>query len=266
MRNGLDSPKHWPDGRKDWMMKLKLTPEGHAFVQDGKPVYVNDDGSEVAFDAVATSDAIKRLNGEAKGHRERAETAEKTLKAFEGVDPEKARSALDTITKLDQKKLIDAGEVDKVRAEITKNWETKLTEVSTQKQQLEQQLQNELIGGSFARSKVVAEKLAIPADLVQAAFGSQFKVENGAVVAYDKQGQAIYSKANPSQHADFDEALSALIDAYPNKDQILKGNGASGSGASGSKSGSPATKGDFGGSKAERQAAIEARFPNLKNA
>ncbi|ARA00012.1 hypothetical protein B5M06_14820 [Comamonas kerstersii] len=218
-------------------MKLKLDAQGHVVVQDGKPVYVTDDGQEVAFDAVETTAAIKRLNGEAKGHRERAEAAEKALKAFEGIDPEAAAKALDTVTKLDQKKLIDAGEVDKVRAEITKNWESKLSEAEKAKQALEQQLHNELIGGNFARSKVIAEKLAIPADLVQAAFGSAFKVENGRVVAYDKNGQAIYSKANPSEPAGFDEALLSLVDAYPNKEHILKGSGASGSGAGSSSAG-----------------------------
>ncbi|MGK3273553.1 DUF6651 domain-containing protein [Comamonas kerstersii] len=220
-------------------MKLKLDAQGHVVVQDGKPVYVTDDGQEVAFDAVETTAAIKRLNGEAKGHRERAEAAEKALKAFEGIDPEAAAKALDTVTKLDQKKLIDAGEVDKVRAEITKNWESKLSEAEKAKQALEQQLHNELIGGNFARSKVIAEKLAIPADLVQAAFGSAFKVENGRVVAYDKNGQAIYSKANPSEPAGFDEALLSLVDAYPNKEHILKGSGASGSGAGSSSAGKP---------------------------
>ena len=220
-------------------MKLKLDAQGHVVVQDGKPVYVTDDGQEVAFDAVETTAAIKRLNGEAKGHRERAEAAEKALKAFEGIDPEAAAKALDTVTKLDQKKLIDAGEVDKVRAEITKNWESKLSEAEKAKQALERQLHNELIGGNFARSKVIAEKLAIPADLVRAAFGSAFKVENGRVVAYDKNGQAIYSKANPSEPAGFDEALLSLVDAYPNKEHILKGSGASGSGAGSSSAGKP---------------------------
>lgn len=220
-------------------MKLKLDAQGHVVVQDGKPVYVTDDGQEVAFDAVETTAAIKRLNGDAKGHRERAEAAEKALKAFEGIDPEAAAKALDTVTKLDQKKLIDAGEVDKVRAEITKNWESKLSEAEKAKQALERQLHNELIGGNFARSKVIAEKLAIPADLVQAAFGSAFKVENGRVVAYDKNGQAIYSKANPSEPAGFDEALLSLVDAYPNKEHILKGSGASGSGAGSSSAGKP---------------------------
>ena len=248
------------------MMKLKLDEAGHVVVQDGKPVYTNDDGSEVAFDAVGTSEAIKRLNYEAMDRRKSLVEAQEKLKAFDGMDAAAAKQALDNLSKIDQKKLIDAGEVDKVRGEINASWEGRFSEQQKQMEALQGQLNAELIGGNFARSKVIAEKLAIPADMVQAAFGSAFKVEGGKLIAYGKDGQAIYSKANPGQHADFDEALSALVDAYPNKDQILRGNGASGSGASGSKSSHSATKGDFGGSKAERQAAIAARFPDLKTA
>lgn len=76
-------------------MKLKTVEvdgKQYAEVQDGKPVYVEDDGKEIAFDAVGTRAAITRLNGEAKQHRERAEKAEKIAKDFEGIeDPAAAR-------------------------------------------------------------------------------------------------------------------------------------------------------------------------------
>lgn len=248
-------------------MKLKLDEAGHVVVQDGKPVYVHDDGKEVAFDAVATVSTISRLNGEAKTHREGKEAAETKLKAFEGIaDPSAALKALDTVSKLDQKKLVDAGEIDTVRSEISKGYETKLSEAATRLQALEGQLYSEKIGGSFSRSKVITDKFAIPADLVQARFGSAFKVEDGKVVAYDPNGNKIYSRARPGELADFDEAIESLVDAYPYKDQILKGSGASGSGAGGGTnpgSGSR-NKGDLGGTKSERVAAIAARFPDLK--
>lgn len=57
-------------------MKLKLDENGHVVVSDGKPVYVNDEGKDIAFDVSGTVATIARLNGEAKSHRERAETAE----------------------------------------------------------------------------------------------------------------------------------------------------------------------------------------------
>ena len=76
-------------------MKLKLDEAGHAVLQDGKPIYIHDDGKEVPFDAAGTVATITRINGEAKSHRERAEAATTALKAFEGItDPAAAIKAL----------------------------------------------------------------------------------------------------------------------------------------------------------------------------
>jgi hypothetical protein len=246
-------------------VKLLLDENGHVVVRENKPIYVYDDGKEVAFDAPATADTIKRLNAEAKSHRERAEAAEKIAKAFEGVDPDVARKALDTMTKLDQKKLVDAGEIDTVRNEISKAFQKQLDEISGKAKTLEEQLYAEKIGGSFSRSKFIADKLAIPADLVQARFGNAFRVEDGKTVAYDSHGNKIYSRARPGELADFDEAIETLVEQYPNRDSILKGTGSSGAGARESGgNGGGAPKGNLGGNKNDRIAAIAARFPELK--
>lgn len=213
-------------------MKLKLDENGNAVLQDGKPVYVHDNGTEVAFDAPGTIATITRLNGEAKDHRVRADTAEKALKGFEGItDVAAARNALDIVSKLDQKKLVDAGEIDTVRNEISKAFQAQLDEANGKVQTFEQQLYAEKIGGSFARSKMIADELAVPADMVQATFGKAFKIEEGKVVAYDANGNKIFSQARPGELADFDEALKTLVEAYPHKDHILKPSGAKGSGA-----------------------------------
>ena len=238
-------------------MKLKLDDQGHAVLQDGKPVYVKDDGAEVAFDVLGTTQTISRLNAEAKSHRERAETAEKSLKGVEGItDPAKAMEALQLVANLDAKKLVDAGEIDKVKTEIGKAFQAQLDTANGNASKLEQQLYAEMIGGSFARSKFALDKLAIPPDLVQAYFGKAFGIEEGKVIAKDANGNKLYSAANPGDLAGFDEALEMLVNQYPGKEHILKGTGASGSGAQGSHGGGGGQKGNFGGTKAERVAAI----------
>lgn len=212
-------------------MKLKLDEAGHVVVQDGKPVYVHDDGKELPFDAASTVATISRLNGEAKGHREAKEAAETKLKAFEGIaDPVAAIKALETIKNFDDKKMVDAGEVEKVKAEAIKAVEEKYKPVVEENAKLKTDLYGERVGGQFARSKFITEKAAVPADIMQARFGQHFKDENGKAVAYDKDGNKIYSRAKPGEPADFDEALEILIDAYPYKDALLKGTGG-GSGA-----------------------------------
>lgn len=239
-------------------MKLKLDENGHVVVQDGKPVYTHDDGKDIAFDAPSAVSRITALNAEARGHREGKDIAEKALKAFEGIeDPAAAKKALDTVSKLDQKQLVDAGEIDTVRNEISKAYQTQLDEANGKAQTFEQQLYAEKIGGNFSRSKYIADKLAVPADMVQATFGQNLKIEEGKVVAYDAQGQKIFSRSRPGELADFDEAIETLVSQYPHRDHILKSSTATGGGAPHG-GGNPNAKGNFGGGKDDRVAAIKA--------
>lgn len=236
--------------RLDDLMKLKLDEQGHAVLKDGHPVYVHADGKEIPFDAAGTVATITRLNGEAKGHRERAEAVEAKLKPFEAItDLPAALKAIDMVGKLDAKKLIDAGEVDKVRAEAKKAFDDQVKAIEAtfapvvqERDSLKAALVSEKVGGSFARSKLIAEKLAIPADMVQARFGDAFKLEGDAVIAYDKGGNKIFSRAKPGEVAVFDEALEILIDGYPYRDSILKSSGASGGGSGGAGHGADGKK------------------------
>jgi len=74
-------------------------------------------------------------------------------------------------------------------------------------------------------------------------FGDNFKVEidedsgERRVVGYYNDKQKIYSREKPGDLADFDEALTLLVDRDPEKDQMLTGTGAGGSGAEGGGSG-----------------------------
>ncbi|MDY2947089.1 DUF6651 domain-containing protein [Mannheimia haemolytica] len=216
-------------------MKLKLDENGQVVVENGMPVYVHDDGKEIPFDAVKATQKITQLNAEAKQHREAKEKAEADLKAFSGIDdPKAALEALKTVANLDAKKLIDAGDAEKVKAEIIKGYDEKLAVATAQAEKLQQQLHAELIGGSFARSKYAQEHLNIPSDVVQAFFGKHFSIsDDGKVVAKFADGGEIFSRTRPGEKADFEEALEALVSAYPNKDAILKPSGSSGAGAGG---------------------------------
>jgi hypothetical protein len=249
-------------------MKLKLDEQGHVVLQEGKPVYIKDDGREIAFDGKQAFDKIGQLTGENAATRQRAEEAEAKFKPFDGLDADIAKKALDTIRNIDDKKLVDAGKVEEVRAAAVKAYEEKLTAASAQHttslaelngklEKATNELYSEKIGGGFTRSKLIAERFAIPVDLVQARFGSAFKVENGQIVAYDTAGNKIYSPSRAGELANFDEALETLVDQYPYKDQILKGSGASGGGASG---------GGSLGSKVIGQAAFDALPPKERAA
>lgn len=204
---------------------------------DGRklPVFVHADGKKVPFDPDATLGTISRLNGEAKAHREAKEAAETRLSAFKDIsDPAAALKALGIVKNLDDKKLVDAGEVDRVKADVVRSMDEKYKPVVDRANELEQALYSEKIGGSFSRSKLIADKFIIPADIAQKAFGQHFKIDAGRIVATDARGNTLYSRTRSGELADFDEALEMIVDDYPHKASILKGTGASGSGAQGS--------------------------------
>jgi len=212
-------------------MKLKIDDNGAAVLQDGKPVYVDTDGKEFALDGAHLYGRVRDLTTEAAGHRKAKEAAEERLKVFGDIDPEAAKTALNTVANLDQKKLIDAGEVEKVRAEAIKATREQYAPVEARMKELETALHHEKIGGSFARSKFIADNISLPADIAETYFGRHFKLENGAIVATDQHGNQIYSRNRPGEPADFEEAMGILFDAYPHKDAITKGKVGSGGGA-----------------------------------
>jgi hypothetical protein len=63
-----------------------------------------------------------------------------------------------------------------------------------------------MIGGRFGGSKFISEKMAIPTEFVRSYFGQNFKIEEGKVVAYDGQGNKVFSRTKPGELASFDEA------------------------------------------------------------
>jgi len=215
-------------------MKLKLDEQGHVVVQDNRPVYVKDDGTDVVLDPPAMFSKITALNREAQTHREAKEAAETKLKEFDGIaDPAAARAALDTVKNLDDKKLVDAGEVEKIKAAARKAADDQLAEVNKSHAleikkrddafaTLQSTYNGEKITGAFAGSKFVAEKLAIPFDIAEARFGKQFAIEDGRIVAKDVSGNKIFSRSKAGDLAEFEEALEMIVDSYPQKDHILK--------------------------------------------
>ncbi|MFC0478980.1 DUF6651 domain-containing protein [Gellertiella hungarica] len=215
-------------------MKLKLVEMNgvtYAEVQDGKPVYETDDGKTVAFDAPGTVATITRLNNEAKTHREAKEAAEGKLKAFEGLDATTARDALDKLSRIDAKKLVDAGDMDAAIQTALKPVQEQLAAAIKDKETLTSSLNREVIGNAFGRSKFASEKLT-PAgvDLIRTLYADRIKVEDGKPIGYDQNGQKIYSKARPGEVADFDEIVESLVDSYAFKDHILKSTGHNGTG------------------------------------
>ena len=140
---------------------------------------------------------------------------------------------METLKNLDDKKLVDAGEVERVKAEAIKAVEEKYKPVMEERDALTNQLRQEKIGGSFARSQFIKEKMAVPVPMVERTFGDQFSIEDGRMVARDANGNPIYSKSKPGELAGFDEAIEIIVNDSPYRDDILRGVNQNGGGANG---------------------------------
>lgn len=238
------------DNRGGW----KLDADGKIEMKDGNPVYVDEDGKELTVQG----DTISRLNGEAKGHREAKEAAEAKLKAFEGIDPEKARTALQTVEKLDQSKLIDAGKVDELKAQLTTQFQGQVAEKDKALAVALSTIDNMKIDRIFEASEFVTQSVAIPRDMFTSAFRNNFKIEDGKIVAYDSHGNKIMSQDRFGELATPEEALKTLVMARPDKDTILRAETGAGSGSGGK-------GGNSGTGRTMRRAEFEA-LPAMKQA
>ena len=208
----------------------KTGEDGKIEAKDGNPIWVDANGEE----KVMAGDTISRLNSDAKQLRLAKEAAEKKLEAFAGIkDVDAALKAIETVKNIDAKKLIDAGKVDEVKAEITKEFQTQLSEKDKAYNELKSQFDGSLISNLFAQSEFIRERIAVPRDMFEATFKSNFKVVDGKIEAYDRSGNRLMSKKTIGDHADPQEAIELLVDQHPQKDVILKATTSNGTGSGG---------------------------------
>jgi hypothetical protein len=244
-------------------MALKLKMDGDKVVLDkGMPIVIDDEdnNAERPFDINQTVGTIRRLNGEAKAHREAKEAAEAALVNFKDLDPVKAREALEKVANLSTGELKTAAQVEEIKREAQKAAEKQVQDLQRSSAELLKKaegerdsfkgaLEGEKITNAFSTSPYIQGKIAVPPPLIQSHFGKNIKFEEGKLVAYDESGNKIYSKANPGELATFEEAVAILVDTSPYRNNLLKGTGSgsgAGAGAGGGASGDKQmTRSDF---------------------
>jgi len=252
-------------------MKLKLDEEGHAILEDGKPVYVKDDGTETAYDVAAAQAKISELNAKAAESRLKLEQAATREKLFKGLDPVKAREAIAF-----REALGDEIDPAKVTHEIAGHKAT-IAGLTTQVEELQGRISKAdetidglTIGTAISTSEFVRTKL-VPAlqdpTLFRAAYGKHLgRDEDGNVVVKDAAGNTMMSEKNPGKPASPDEAFPKLI---VNKHHLAPGN-ASGGGGNGNANSNGNDPGKKSGkwselARADQVAAIK-EYGSLKDA
>ena len=249
----------------DEKWKLKVDDKGVALLEEGKPVYISPDEKELALDAPQMYQKIIDLGAENKKRREGLETATSQLKIFEGIEELsewkiEADKALETVKNYADKDWLRADKVDKLKSDMKdaydeqldgakKSFGLKEDEFKATVGKKNSQIRELMVSNRFATSAYFSgtePKTNLPPEIAETYFGNYFKVEEEEktgkliLVAYDAKGDQIYSRNNPGERAEFDEAMTAIFDAYPGKDKLLKaspGGGSGGSGGSGAGSG-----------------------------
>jgi len=230
-------------------MKLKLDGDQHVVVVDGKPVYVHEDGKEIPFDAQEAVSRIKSVSDDRDNLRGKSEAFETKLKTYGDLDVDVALAAIETVKNYDDKNLLDAKDVEKMKAQISETFEKEREQLIGQNKVDIEKLTNEvssrtetifnlMVSGEFAKSGFFTgetPRTNMPPEVASEYFGKFFKIEgegkDAKAVGY-LNGEKILSRERFGQAASFDESIAHIIENSSIKDKILisKGGGAGGGG------------------------------------
>ena len=232
--------------------------------EKGNPIVIqegageNGADKEIGLDAIHLYSKVPALQDEAKGHRLSAKALKELIDIAKeaGVDTENlesfrdwvesATTSIETVKNFDDKKLIDAKDVEGIKKAAIEAQAKELAKAEAiHKKQFDKatititDLQNAMfdlmIGDRFSNSKFVKDKLNMPAKVAKAYFGQNFKVEKAEdgkyqVISY-QNGEKLFSEVRLGESPDFDEALGLMVAHDPDRDSLLTGAGAGGSGA-----------------------------------
>jgi hypothetical protein len=273
-------------------MKIKLDENGTAVLQDGNPVYVQDDGSDMVVNPDQLFSKIKELNSESKTRRLEINSLKEKFGVFSGIEnledwKQKADQAISLANDLDNSKLIKAGEVsdlkNKLRSEFEADKQNLISQFSEAKKEFDSNIKekedaifNLMVGNKFATSDYFNgspdSKTILPADIAMSYFSKHFSVEkdlkgNLRFVGKDHNGNNI--NGLDGEPASFEVAIKKIIDESPLKTQIMRAPGGSGSGSLGGSSDGSSGRDDFSRIKKKYEDAVSSGDTlsaiNLKN-
>jgi len=242
-------------------LELKFDEEGKVVFVEKEggvkmPVYVDEDGKDIEADVPSLFSKITEVSAEAKTYRKDKANLKKKFKLFDGIEnleewKADVEAAVETVKNFDDKKLLDANKVDEIKQQIKdvhkedvlaihKSYEQSGIEKDQIIKGKDDTIYKLMVSSKFAQSPFFSgekPKSTLPPEIAETYFGKNYKVEDDnkgglRTNGYKNDGTPIYSRQNPGELAEFEEALEVIINEYPYKDRILRSSGA-GSGAGG---------------------------------
>lgn len=213
------------------MNSWKVNESGNLVLEDGKPVFILEDGQEVQVDYLAMrkkNHELTRENVDRKNENRRLKNRYESLEEIDDFsawldETHKAREMMANYS--DGQKASE--EQIKARIELgVKPWREKSDSLQKKLDETMRDLQAKTLRISFMSSKYAKENLEDPA-LVAKLFKDNFAMREGRLVTLDEngnEGMEIYDETT------FDEALKLYVENSPFKASLLKGARATGSG------------------------------------
>jgi hypothetical protein len=154
------------------------------------------------------------------------------LEKFEGIDPVKYREMTEKDRKIAEKKLIDAGEIDKVVeqrvAAMKAEHEAAIKAVTTERDAASTKLSSVLIDSAVKSAAIAIGVVPTAVDDVVLRAKATFQMKNGEAVPVDAKGNIIYGKDGTSPLS-VDEWVKNLKQTAGHLFQGFQGAGAPGS-------------------------------------
>lgn len=238
---------------------LKTLPDGgYETVQVGDvvlPLVEYEDGTTKPLDFPKLIKTVKRVQDEKTKIVTERDDAKKGFESILAHLPEDVREddngrqewfrsalkSMETVASLDAGDLSTAEQLERAKTGVAKNYEEKVRNLETRNKDLltaKEQVEKDLSGRissmrrshAFATSTFVRDRLRIPVDVAEAYFSPHFVDEGGKLVGKFQNGEKIYSRDNPTEDANFDDALGQLVERHPDKSRLLAGTGGDGVG------------------------------------
>lgn len=203
--------------------------------KSGQAPSITDADAKLLKDVMKHKDRAKELERELQAAREK-------LSAYDGLDPSKARELLEKEQEAERKAAEARGDYDRLVAQMGERHKNDMARVAAEldterstRRTLEQRIADLTVGNAFATSQFVSTDLTLTPTKARVVYGAHFDYVDGKVVGYDKPAGA--SDRTPLVDAQgetlgFEDALRALIEKDPDRDQLIRTKAKSGAASS----------------------------------
>lgn len=201
---------------------------------DEKPAGPSDSEAKLLKEVMDKKAALKRAQQESQELKDK-------LAQFDGVDLDAVKKLLDQQKDEETKKLEAKGEWDRLRqqmlAEHTKDVEKKQAEAEAARKEaatLRATIAELTIGSAFTSSEFIRDDLTLTPAKTRVIYGNHFDFSEGKVVAFDKPTGAAERTMlvdGQGEPLSFESALKKIIEADPEKDQLIRAKAKPGAGS-----------------------------------